>query len=63
MARGWFGFMPVRLKASPGERLLRSALNHFDRIMAQGEFQSLMQQEMMRMHQGEASAMSSSSLT
>lgn len=46
------------LKVSPGERLLRSALNHFDRIMAQGEFQSLMQQEMMRMHQGEASAMS-----
>ena len=46
------------LKASPGERLLRSALNHFDRIMAQGEFQSMIQQEMMRMHQGEASAMS-----
>ena len=46
------------LKASPGERLLRSALSHFDRILAQGEFQSLMQQEMMRMHQGEASAMS-----
>jgi TetR/AcrR family transcriptional regulator len=46
------------LKASPGERFLRSALNHFDRILTQGEFQSLMQQEMMRMHQGEASAMS-----
>lgn len=46
------------LKASPGERLIRSALNHFDRILSQGEFQSLMQQEMMRMHQGEASAMS-----
>ena len=47
------------LKASPGERLLRSALNHFDRILTQGEFQSLMQQEMMRMHQGEeASAIS-----
>jgi TetR/AcrR family transcriptional regulator len=46
------------LKVSPGERLIRSALAHFDRIMAQGEFQSLMQQEMMRMHQGEASAMS-----
>ena len=41
------------LKASPGERLLRSALSHFDRILAQGEFQSLMQQEMMRMHKGE----------
>lgn len=46
------------LKASPGERLLRSALGHFDRILEQGEFQSLMQQEMMRMHQGEPSAMS-----
>ena len=43
--------------ASPGERLLRAALNHFDRILAQGEFQSLMQQEMMRMHQGESDAM------
>src|SRR5579863_5091533 len=39
--------------ASPGERLLRAALNHFDRILAQGEFQSLMQQEMMRLHKGE----------
>lgn len=46
------------LKVSPGERLIRSALEHFDRILAQGEFQSLMQQEMMRMHQGDASAMS-----
>jgi TetR/AcrR family transcriptional regulator len=46
------------MKVSPGERLIRSALAHFDRILAQGEFQSLMQQEMMRMHQGEASAMS-----
>src|SRR5579863_3309665 len=46
------------LKATPGERLIRSALNHFDRILTQGEFQSLMQQEMMRMHQGEDSAMS-----
>ena len=44
--------------ATPGERLLRSALDHFDRILTQGEFQSLMQQEMMRMHQGEAGAMS-----
>jgi TetR/AcrR family transcriptional regulator len=46
------------LKVTPGERLIRSALNHFDRILAQGEFQSLMQQEMMRSHEGEASAMS-----
>ena len=44
--------------ATPGERVLRAALDHFDRILTQGEFQSLMQQEMMRMHQGEAGAMS-----
>jgi TetR/AcrR family transcriptional regulator len=39
--------------ASPGERLLRAALDHFDRILTQREFQSLMQQEMMRLHKGE----------
>jgi TetR/AcrR family transcriptional regulator len=43
--------------ATPGERVLRAALDHFDRILTQGEFQSLMQQEMMRMHQGEPGAM------
>jgi TetR/AcrR family transcriptional regulator len=41
------------LDASPGERLLRAVLDHFDRILTQREFQSLMQQEMMRMHKGE----------
>ena len=41
------------LEASPGERLLRAALDHFDRILTQREFQSLMQQEMMRLHKGE----------
>jgi len=44
--------------ASPGERLMRAALDHFDRILSQDKFQNLMQQEMMRMHQGEAGAMS-----
>ncbi len=39
--------------ASPGERMLRMALNHFDRIWTQPEFQSLMQQEMMRIRMGE----------
>jgi TetR/AcrR family transcriptional regulator len=38
---------------SAGERLLRSALNHFDRILTQREFQSLLQQEMVRFHRGE----------
>ena len=40
-------------EASPGERLLRAVLDHFDRILTQREFQSLMQQEMMRLHKGE----------
>lgn len=43
--------------ATPGERILRAALNHFDRIVSQREFQSLMQQEMIRMHKGESAAM------
>jgi TetR/AcrR family transcriptional regulator len=37
----------------PGERLLRAALNHFDRILTKLEFQSLMQQEMVRLRRGE----------
>jgi TetR/AcrR family transcriptional regulator len=41
-------------KATPGERMLRMALNHFDRIWTQPEFQSLMQQEMMRIRKGES---------
>ena len=44
-------------EATPGERILRAALNHFDRIMSQREFQSLMQQEMIRLHRGESDAM------
>jgi TetR/AcrR family transcriptional regulator len=43
---------------SAGERLLRSALNHFDRILAQREFQSLMQQEMVRLRQGDGGELS-----
>lgn len=41
---------------SEGERLLRVALNHFDRILTQREFQSLMQQEMIRLKSGEVSS-------
>jgi len=37
-----------------GERLLRTALNHFDRILTQREFQSLLQQEMVRFHRDES---------
>jgi len=43
-------------KCTPGEHLLRLALNHFDRILTQHEFQSLMQQEMVRFHHGESTA-------
>src|SRR5271163_2538354 len=39
---------------SAGERLLRAALNHFDRILTQHEFQSLLQQEMVRFRRGES---------
>jgi TetR/AcrR family transcriptional regulator len=42
---------------SAGERFLMSALNHFDRIHTNRGFQSLMQQEMMRLHRGEANAL------
>jgi TetR/AcrR family transcriptional regulator len=42
---------------SAGDRLLRTALNHFDRILTQRDFQSLMQQEMVRVRRGESEAM------
>jgi TetR/AcrR family transcriptional regulator len=43
-------------KCTPGEQLLRLALNHFDRILTQHEFQSLMQQEMVRFHHGKSTS-------
>jgi TetR/AcrR family transcriptional regulator len=46
----------LALDCSPGERLLRSALNHFDRIYSQPVFQNLMQQEMIRLRRGEPNA-------
>jgi TetR/AcrR family transcriptional regulator len=36
---------------------VRTALNHFDRILGQHEFQRLMQQEMIRLQRGESDAM------
>ena len=42
------------LNASPGERVMRSALEHFDRILTQHEFQALLQHEMIRLHKGES---------
>jgi TetR/AcrR family transcriptional regulator len=46
------------LECSAGERMLRFALNHFDRIYSQTVFQTLMQQEMIRLRKGESNAMS-----
>src|SRR6202166_739755 len=44
-------------KHGAGERLLRTAFSHFDRILTQRDFQSLMQQEMVRMRRGQSDAM------
>lgn len=44
-------------KCTPGEQLLRLALNHFDRILSQSHFQSLMQQEMVRFQVGKSTAL------
>jgi TetR/AcrR family transcriptional regulator len=43
--------------ASAGERFLRIVLNHFDRIHSNLGFANLMQQEMVRLHRGEANAL------
>jgi TetR/AcrR family transcriptional regulator len=43
--------------ASAGEKFLQSALNHFDRVHTNRGFQSLLQQEMVRLHRGEANAL------
>src|SRR5271168_290623 len=42
---------------SAGDRLLRTALNHFDRILTQRDFQSLMQQEMVRVRRGQSDSL------
>jgi TetR/AcrR family transcriptional regulator len=43
-------------ECSAGGRLVHFALNHFDRVHTQRTFQSLMQQEMIRLHRGEENA-------
>jgi TetR/AcrR family transcriptional regulator len=45
------------MTCSPGERMLRFALQHFDRILSQQGFQALMQQEMIRFREGRGSAL------
>jgi TetR/AcrR family transcriptional regulator len=47
----------LRKSQTPGERVVRAALNHFDRIVGQQEFQSLMHQEMIRAHKGESNVL------
>jgi TetR/AcrR family transcriptional regulator len=47
----------LEVDATAGERFLLSVLNHFDRIHTNPGFQSLMQQEMIRLHRGEANAL------
>ena len=46
----------LAFKCTAGEHLLRLALNHFDRILTQHEFQSLMQQEMVRFQHGQSTS-------
>jgi TetR/AcrR family transcriptional regulator len=50
-------FAVLEADAPAGERFLRIILNHFDRMYSNRAFQSLMQQEMIRLHRGESSAM------
>src|ERR1035438_4847847 len=50
------GLKTLSMDCSAGERLVRSALNHFDRIYSQPVFQTLMQHEMIRLRKGESDA-------
>ena len=45
------------LDCSPGERVLRLVLKHFDRHLSHHGFQALMQQEMVRFRTGQSNAM------
>lgn len=45
------------MTCSPGERMLRFTLQHFDRILCQQGFQTLMQQEMIRFREGRGNAL------
>jgi TetR/AcrR family transcriptional regulator len=47
----------LEMDCSPGERMLRFALQHFDRVFSQQGFQSLMQQEMIRFREGQSNSM------
>jgi TetR/AcrR family transcriptional regulator len=47
----------LELDCSPGERVLRFALHHFDRNLIHHGFQALMQQEMVRFRTGQSNSM------
>ncbi len=47
----------LEMACTPGERMLRFALQHFDRIVSQQGFQALMQQEMIRFREGRGNAL------
>ncbi|MGA7343741.1 MAG: TetR family transcriptional regulator [Terracidiphilus sp.] len=51
------GLAALSSERSAGERMVHFALNHFDRIHSERAFQSLMQQELMRLRQGEENAL------
>ena len=51
------GMAALNTECPAGERLAQFVLNHFDRIHSQQTFQSLMHQEMVRLHQGEENAL------
>jgi TetR/AcrR family transcriptional regulator len=50
------GMAAMGAECSAGERIVRFTLSHFDRIHSQRAFQSLLQQEMIRLHRGEENA-------
>ena len=51
------GIAVLEANASAGERFAQSVLNHFDRSYSHPALQSLIQQEMVRLHQGEENRM------
>jgi TetR/AcrR family transcriptional regulator len=52
------GMSVLNQDCTAGERILRSTLNHFDRIYSQPVFQTLLQQEMIRLRRGETNEQS-----
>lgn len=51
------GLAAMTADRTAGEQIVQFALNHFDRLHSQRAFQSLMQQEMVRLQRGEENAL------